>query len=144
MSGFQFFSAVTSWALPSSIVCGLKCVGKYKHLSIICTWEVLKSPDIRSARCQRAQKSLRYFVSMSPILQSYDDLMGINTRGVFMCLKHQIPLMLATSEAPAIVITASGAGHAASPCMSVYSTSKWALRGLAATAAKEYGTLGLR
>ena len=70
--------------------------------------------------------------------------MGVNTRGVFMCLKHQIPLMLATSEAPAIVITASAAGHQAGPGLSMYCTSKWALRGLAASAAKEYGPLGLR
>jgi len=77
-------------------------------------------------------------------MESYDDMMGINTRGVFMCLKHQIPLMLATSEAPAIVITASTAGHLPGPATSMYCMSKWALRGLAATAAKEYGPLGLR
>jgi NAD(P)-dependent dehydrogenase (short-subunit alcohol dehydrogenase family) len=70
--------------------------------------------------------------------------MGVNLRGVFLCLKHQIPFMLATSDAPAIVITASIAGHQGGPGMSIYSTSKWALRGLAACAAREYGPLGLR
>jgi NAD(P)-dependent dehydrogenase (short-subunit alcohol dehydrogenase family) len=81
----------------------------------------------------------------TPILsQEFDGVMSVNLRGVFLCLKHQIPFMLATSDAPAIVITASIAGHKGGLGMSIYSTSKWALRGLAACAAKEYGPLGLR
>lgn len=37
--------------------------------------------------------------------------MATNVRGVFLCLKHQIPLMLATAEGQgAIVITSSTAG----------------------------------
>jgi NAD(P)-dependent dehydrogenase (short-subunit alcohol dehydrogenase family) len=84
-------------------------------------------------------------VTFSPMLsQAYDDIMGANLRGVILCLKHQIPFMLATSDAPAIVITSSLAGHQGVPGMSLYSTSKWAVRGLAACAAREYGPLGLR
>ena len=70
--------------------------------------------------------------------------MSINTRGAFMCLKHEVPFMLATSDSPAMVFTTSTAGHGDAPLMGVYGMSKWALRGLVATAAKEYGPLGLR
>jgi NAD(P)-dependent dehydrogenase (short-subunit alcohol dehydrogenase family) len=36
----------------------------------------------------------------------------VNVRGVFLCLKHQIPLMLQNADGPgAIVITSSTAGE---------------------------------
>jgi NAD(P)-dependent dehydrogenase (short-subunit alcohol dehydrogenase family) len=77
-------------------------------------------------------------------MQDYDAVMSLNLRGVFLCLKHQIPFMMATSDAPAIVIMGSGAGHIGGELTSPYTMSKWALRGLAACAAREYGPLGLR
>lgn len=43
----------------------------------------------------------------TPVLQ----VMAVNLRGVFLCLKHQIPLMLETAgDGGAIVITSSTAG----------------------------------
>jgi len=40
--------------------------------------------------------------------------MSVNVRGVFLCLKHEIPLMLETAGSQgAIVITSSTAGMAA-------------------------------
>lgn len=77
-------------------------------------------------------------------LQDFDRVLSVNVRGVYACMKHEIPLMLATADAPAIVVTASVAGHAGFPLASIYGMSKWAVRGLVATAAKEYGQVGLR
>jgi len=78
------------------------------------------------------------------LLQDFDRVLSVNVRGVYACMKHEIPLMLATADAPAIVVTASVAGHAGFPLASIYGMSKWAVRGLVATAAKEYGQMGLR
>jgi hypothetical protein len=39
-------------------------------------------------------------------------VMSVNVRGVFLCLKHQIPVMLQNTDGPgAIVITSSTAGE---------------------------------
>lgn len=45
----------------------------------------------------------------------FDRVMAVNVRGVWLCMKHQIPLMLATANNEgAIVITSSTAGTAGS------------------------------
>ncbi|MBA4288654.1 MAG: short chain dehydrogenase, partial [Pseudomonas sp.] len=55
----------------------------------------------------------------------FDAIMGVNVKGVWLCMKHQIPLMLAQGGG-AIVNTASVAGLGAAPKMSIYSASKHA------------------
>lgn len=93
--------------------------------------------------CMKHQK-LQPSLLLLLLLQDFDRVMSVNVRGVYACMKHEIPLMLATAEAPAIVVTASVAGHSGFEHASVYAVSKWAVRGLVATAAKEYGKVGLR
>ncbi|MFT6429443.1 MAG: NAD(P)-dependent dehydrogenase (short-subunit alcohol dehydrogenase family) [Halopseudomonas sp.] len=73
----------------------------------------------------------------------FDNIMNVNVKGVWQCMKHEIPLMLANGGG-AIVNTASVAGLGAAPKMSIYSASKHAVLGLTRSAAVEYGKKGIR
>lgn len=75
--------------------------------------------------------------------ETYDKIMDVNVKGVWRCMKYQIPELLKQSVS-AIVNTASIAGLGAAPKMSVYSASKHAVIGLTKSAAVEYGKKGLR
>lgn len=73
----------------------------------------------------------------------YDKIMDVNVKGVWRCMKYQIPALL-NQPSSAIVNTASIAGLGAAPKMSIYSASKHAVIGLTKSAAVEYGKQGLR
>jgi NAD(P)-dependent dehydrogenase (short-subunit alcohol dehydrogenase family) len=73
----------------------------------------------------------------------YDKIMDVNVKGVWRCMKYQIPAML-LQPSSAIVNTASIAGLGAAPKMSIYCGSKHAVIGLTKSAAVEYAKKGLR
>ena len=73
----------------------------------------------------------------------FDAIIGVNVKGVWLCMKHQIPLLLAQGGG-AIVNTASVAGLGAAPKMSIYSASKHAVIGLTKSAAVEYAKKKIR
>ena len=76
-------------------------------------------------------------------LDEFDAIMGVNVKGVWLCMKYQLPLMLAQGGG-AIVNTASVAGLGAAPKMSIYSASKHAVIGLNKSAAIEYAKKRIR
>ena len=72
----------------------------------------------------------------------WDRVQGVMLRGVYLCMKHEIPHMLA--EGGSVVNTASGAGLVAYPGQAPYVSSKHGVIGLNKTAALEYGRQGVR
>ena len=66
-------------------------------------------------------------------LDEFDAIMGVNVKGVWLCMKYQLPLLLAQGGG-AIVNTASVAGLGAAPKMSIYAASKHAVIGLTKSA----------
>ncbi|MFN3581652.1 MAG: SDR family oxidoreductase [Pseudomonas sp.] len=73
----------------------------------------------------------------------FDLIMDVNVKGVWQCMRHEIPLMLAQG-CGSIVNTASVAALGAAPKMSIYAASKHAVLGLTRSAAVEYGKKGVR
>lgn len=73
----------------------------------------------------------------------FDAVIAVNLKGVFLGLRHVIPVML-RQQGGAIVNTASTAGIAGSPGLSGYVASKHGVIGLTRTAASEYGRNGIR
>src|SRR5882724_11508230 len=75
--------------------------------------------------------------------ETYDRVMDINVKGVWLSMKYEIPAMLKTGGG-SIVNTSSGAGVIGMPDMEIYVASKHAVIGLTKSAALEFGKQGIR
>ena len=76
-------------------------------------------------------------------VEQFDELMAINLRGVFLCMKYEIAQMLRQGGG-AIVNNSSMLGLVAFPGHSPYTASKHAVIGLTKSAALYYAKLGIR
>ena len=75
--------------------------------------------------------------------ETYDRVMDINVKGVWLSMKYEIPAMLKTGGA-AIVNTSSVLGVIGMPGVEIYVASKHAVIGLTKSAALEFGKQGIR
>jgi NAD(P)-dependent dehydrogenase (short-subunit alcohol dehydrogenase family) len=86
----------------------------------------------------------RYTPAADVTEAQWDELMGVNLKGVWLCMKYEIPAMLANGSG-AIVNVASIYGLKPSDIgTSPYATSKHAVVGLTTSAAADYGQMSLR
>ncbi|MES1190989.1 MAG: SDR family oxidoreductase [Steroidobacter sp.] len=75
--------------------------------------------------------------------QNWDRVIAINLKGVWLCMKHELPLMLKQGKG-AIVNCASIAGLVGFQSLPAYVASKHGVVGLTRTAALEYAKTGVR
>jgi len=73
----------------------------------------------------------------------FDSVMAVNVKGVFLGMRHVLPVMLKQGRG-AVVNTASVAAMFGTPGMSAYVASKHAVAGLTKVAAGEVGASGIR
>lgn len=76
-------------------------------------------------------------------IEEFDNLMAINVRGLFLCMKYEIQQML-TQGSGVIVNNSSKAGLIGSSGFSPYAVSKHAVMGMTRSAALDYANQGVR
>jgi NAD(P)-dependent dehydrogenase (short-subunit alcohol dehydrogenase family) len=74
----------------------------------------------------------------------FDRIMGVNVKGVWLCMRAQLRQMLKQEGGGTIVNVADAGGLIAAPNRAIYAASKHAVVGLTKTAAVEYAKDGIR
>jgi glucose 1-dehydrogenase len=74
----------------------------------------------------------------------FDRMIAVNARGIFLCMKHELRVLVDQRDGGAIVNIASTSSHRPQHEQSAYTASKFAVLGLTKSAAIDYARFGIR
>lgn len=127
-AGQQFITALVDVSNASEVEAWVsKIISTFGRLD--CAANVAGGGD--GSHCKIADKTT----------EDFNTAIDINLRGIFNCMRAQLPRMNTGSS---IVNVSSGAGIVGQPGVGLYSAAKAGINMLTATAAKEYGPSGIR
>ena len=145
--------AVADWVEDNETLNAIKAIGGE---AIFIKFDVSKSADVKAM----VEKTISAFGRLDMAFnnagtegaqgithecteENWDRVLGINLKGVWLCMKYEIPHMLKQGKG-AIVNTSSVAGLVGFTGIPAYTVSKHGLIGLTQTAALEYAKQGIR